>query len=1121
MPQKFRPPFEFNILSSLGYSVKPGGDAFSVLSGFSHTPDYENITHLYAHTITITKPKSLIMNKVYRSFRKVASVLLLLLGFLTAQAQDRTVTGKITDQNGMDMPGVNVVIKGTTKGTTTNISGVYSLEASQDDILVISFIGYTTQERRVGTATSIDVVLEEDVATLQEVVVVGYGTQKKSDLTGAVSSVDGEKIRNSVTASVDQALQGRVAGVQVTQNSGQPGGAVSIRIRGTTSLTQSSEPLYVIDGIQVGGNAGGIAGFDWQGGAGGQQAGATNPLAAINPNDIESIEVLKDASATAIFGSRGAAGVVIITTKRGKKGIPLLTYNGFYSIQDVYKTFDMMNLQEYAAYNNEVADEVSSITPNERFADPTLLGRGTDWQAAIFQPAPMQSHSLTLSGGTDNTTYVFSGGYFKQEGIIIGSDFERFNTRLKLDTKVRDNIKIGANLSLGRRFETITLNDGGDGVISQAAQMPPHIPVRDFDGSFAGPDQQNGSSQIGSNPVALALLRNNTVLNNRVMSNIFGDIEILKGLSFLTEVNLDYSNTKNIAFQPSYQWGSIGNPTSRLGVRADESLYWAWNNRLSYHKQFGSHDVSVMVAQEAQKGRWESMSAFKINVPNDIPELNQGDTGIEPTGDKNWFSLASYFARVNYTYGDRYLLTATLRRDGSSRFGPQKQWGWFPSVSVGWKLNEESFLAGSELISQLKLRAGWGTTGNQEIANYAFASALVTENTEFGGAVRNTRYSNPLLQWESTTQYNVGVDLGLLDDRINFTAEVYLKKTDDLLLEVSLPATFGSQVAGPYANIGKMENKGVELGLNSVNVDNGKFKWSTAANVTINRNSVTEMAGTPLRRNLYWYTGFQSATMTAVGYPVSQFYGYVMEGLFKTKEEIQNHAVQIAGGPDGTNLIEKTTGVWLGDVKWKDLNNDGIINSQDQTVIGDPNPDFTFGFDNTFSYGPLSLYVQVIGTIGGDILNYSRARNEQMITTFDNQSRTVVNRARTQLKEGGTDINNIDHIELVNPDTDIPRFDNGAENFNHHLSTRWIEDGTFVRVQNLRLSYQIPGAALSKIKISRAQVFGNIQNVATLTKYKGLDPQIGSFNQSSLMMNVDMGRYPSPRVFTLGVNIDF
>ncbi len=1061
------------------------------------------------------------MKKVYRSLGTLASVLLLLFGFLPAYAQEHTVTGKVTDQNGMEMPGVNVVVKGTTRGTTTNSAGIYNLDAAPEDVLVISFIGYTSQERKVGSATTIDIVLQEDVATLQEVVVVGYGTQKKSDLTGAVASVDGDKIRNAVTASVDQALQGRVAGVQVLQNSGQPGGAVSIRVRGTTSITQGSEPLYVIDGIQVGGSAGGIAGFDWQGGAGGQQGAAVNPMASLNPNDIESIEVLKDASATAIFGSRGANGVVIITTKRGKKGIPTLSYNGFYSMQDVYKTFDMMNLKEYAAYNNEVADEVSSITANERFADPTLLGRGTDWQAAIFQPAPMQSHSLTLSGGNENTTYVFSGGYFKQDGIIIGSDFERFNTRLRLETKVRDNIRLGANLSLSRRFETITLNDGGDGVISQAAQMPPHIPVRNFDGSFAGPDQQNGSAQIGANPVALALLRNNTVRNNRVMTNLFGDVKIINGLNFFTEVNLDYNNGNNKAFQPSYQWGQIRNPVSRLGLRTDESLYWAWNNRLTYQKQVGDHDFNIMVAQEVQKGRWENMTLYKINVPNDIPQPNQGDTGIEPTGGTGWNSLLSYFARANYSFGDRYLLTATLRRDGSSRFGEQRRWGWFPSVSVGWKINQEDFLSGSEAISLLKLRAGWGTTGNQDIADYAFGSALASENSEFGGAVRNVRYSNPTLQWESTTQYNVGLDLGLLDDRISITAEVYMKNTDNLLLSVPLPAVFGSQVAGPFANIGEMENKGIELGLSTVNMDKGKFKWTTSANLTVNRNKVTALAGVPLRNALYWYTGFQSATVTMPGYPVAQFYGYVMEGIFKTKEEIQNHAVQIAGGPDGTNLIERTTGVWLGDIKWKDVNGDGVINADDQTVIGDPNPDFTFGFDNTLTYSRFTLYAQLVGVVGGDILNYSRARNEQMVTTFDNQSRTVVDRARTQLTATGTDINNIDHVELVNPNTSMPRFDNGGENFNHHMSSRWIEDGTFVRIQNLRLAYEVPVSVLSKARLTKAQIYGNIQNVVTFTKYSGLDPQIGNFNQSARMMNVDMGRYPSPRVFTLGVNIDF
>lgn len=1062
------------------------------------------------------------MKKIYRGILRIASVFLLLLWVSTVYSQSRAVTGTVTDESNSPMPGVNVIIKGTTVGTTTDVNGNFTLQANSGDVIVVSFIGYTPQEVVVGNQTRIDFRLQEDVATLQEVVVVGYGVQKRSDLTGAISSVSGEDVRQSISTSFDQALQGRVAGVQITQNTGQPGGAVSMRIRGTTSLTGSSEPLYVIDGIQVGGNAQGIAGFDWQGGAGGQQSGAVNPLASVNPNDIESIEVLKDASATAIYGSRAANGVVIITTKRGKKGTSQLSYNGYYAIQDVYKTFDMMTLPEYAAYNNEVAQEVESITANPRFADPSLLGRGTDWQAAIFQPAPMQSHNLTLTGGLENIRYMISGGFMQQDGIVIGSDFERYNTRINVESTVRKGLDVGMNLAVSRRNETITLNDGGDGVISQAAQMPPHIPVRDFNGNFAGPDQQNASAQISSNPVGLALLRNNTVLNNRVMANLYGDVQIIEGLKFRSEVSADFGSTKNNAFQPSYNWGrGISNPISRLAVRNDENFFWLWKNYATYTKQFGGHDLTAMAGMEAQKSTYEGVTAFKFNVPNDIPTMNQGDAAsMQNTGYKAWNSLASYFARVNYSFNDRYLLTATIRRDGSSRFGSERRWGWFPSASLGWKLNQEDFLASVNAISNLKLRAGWGMTGNENIGNYGFGSSLVTELSAFGNAVRNSQYSNPMLQWEATTQYNIGIDLGLLDDRITMSVDAYLKDTDNLLLRMVLPATFGNMVAGPYANVGRMENKGIELVVSSVNIDKGKLRWSTNANVTINRNTVKELAGAALRENIYWYTGFQNATMTDVGYPVGQFYGYVAEGIFTSKEEIQNHAVQIAG-PDGRNLIERTTGVWLGDMKWKDINGDGVINSDDRTVIGDPNPDWTFGLNNTFRYGPFTLDVFVMGTIGGDILNYSRARNEQMVTIFDNQARSVVNRAQTRLKPGGTDVNNIDHVELINPNTNMPRFDNGGENSNHHMSTRWIEDGTFVRIQNLRLGYDVPSSLLSKVGISRVQVYGNIQNLATFTNYSGLDPQIGAFNQSPLMQNVDLGRYPAPRVYTLGLNIDF
>ena len=1030
----------------------------------------------------------------------------------------------ISSEDNEPLPGVNVVLKGTSTGTITDVEGFYKINVPDGDAkLVFSSVGFNSEEIIVGTRSSIDIALVLDITQLEELVVIGYGSVKKSDLTGAVSSVSGDDLRGSIATSVDQGLQGRVAGVQVTQNSGQPGGAVSIRIRGTTSLTNSSEPLYVIDGIQVSGQAGGITGFDWQGGAGGQQAAATNALANLNPDDVESIEVLKDASATAIYGSRAANGVIIITTKRGKKADARVSYNGFFAVQDVYKTFDLMDLPAYAQYNNEVAEEVSTITANERFADPSILGPGTDWQAAIFQPAPMQNHTISVSGGNDATQYMISAGYFGQEGIIIGSKFDRYSLRANIDGRIREGIKVGTSIALSRNDETITLQDGGDGVISQAAQMPPHIPVKNFDGTYAGPEQQNSSAQIGSNPVGLALLRNNTVLTNRIMNNLYADIKIIEGLNFRSELGLDYSNTLNKAFQPTYEWGTLINAVSQLGQTSTQNLFWLWKNYATYNKTFGKHDLTAMVGYESQKAQWEGFTAYKLNLPNDIPVMNQGDvSNILNNGYEGWSSMASYFGRIIYSSSDKYLVTATIRRDGSSKFGPENRWGWFPSASVGWRISEEEFLRQSGAISNLKLRAGWGMVGNQAIPNYAFGASLTTLNSAFGPAVRNSAYSNPNVQWESTSSFNVGLDLAMFAGRIDMSAEVYLKETENLLLEVNLPEMFGSQVSGPQANVGSMTNKGIELTLNTVNIDQNKFRWTTNLNLTVNRNEVTDIGGTSIFRNLYWYSGFQTATVTATGYPVGQFYGYVMDGLFTSKQEILDHAVQIPDdGDPGINKIERTTGLWLGDIKWRDLNGDGVINTDDQTVIGDPNPDFIYGFNNSFTYGPLSLDVFIIGAVGGDILNYSRARNEQMLGIFDNQAVTVSNRAQTRLIEGGADFNNIDQVELINPETNMPRFDNGAENFNHYMSTRWIEDGTYMRIQNIKLAYTFPSAWMQKAKISRLQVYANVQNLLTVTNYSGLDPQIGAFNQSALRQNIDMGRYPAPRVYTVGLNLDF
>ncbi|MEQ8471774.1 MAG: TonB-dependent receptor [Marinoscillum sp.] len=1057
--------------------------------------------------------------------RWIPSMFTFLLVFVvvSATAQERTVSGVITSgEDGSTLPGVTILEKGTTNGTITDIDGNYKISVGDGATIVVSFVGFKTQELPVGNKSTMDLVLDTDVSALEEVVVIGYGTQRKSDLTGAVASLNGDALMQSVNASLDQGLQGRVAGLQATQNSGQPGGAVSIRIRGTTSLTQSSEPLYVIDGIQVGGQAQGITGFDWQGGSGGQQGAASNPMASINPNDIASIEVLKDASATAIYGSRAANGVIIITTKRGKKGESKISYNGFYAVQDVYKTVDMMNLREYAEYNNEVAQEVSTINSNDNFADPSLLGEGTDWQEAIFRLAPMQSHSMTFTGGEEKLQYVLSAGYMQQDGIVIGSDFDRINVRLNVDNQVRDWLKIGTSMSLSRKDERIINTDGGDGVIAQAASMPPHIPVRNFDGTFAGPQQQNPSAQVGNNPVAMALVRNNTNLSNRVMNNLFAEVGVIDGLKVRTELAVDYNNGTNKSFFPTFKWGTFENQISQFAQRSSESFFWLWKTYATYNLKLDKHDMTVMAGYEAQRGAYEGFTGYKVNLPNDIQVMNQGDiSNIANTGYKGWNALSSQFARGIYSFNDRYLVTGTIRRDGSSRFGSEYAWGWFPSASVGWRISNEPFMPQTSLIDNLKLRAGWGQVGNQEIANYAFGSALNALNTEFGPAVRNQRYSNPFAKWEATQTVNVGLDLGLFDGRLNLTFDAYRKYTNDLLLQQQLPGTYGNRINGPIANVGDMRNEGIEVSFNSINIDNGFIKWSSNANFSMNRNKILDLQDLEFYQNVYWYTGFQQATRTiGGGYPVGQFYGYVMEGIFTSKEEIENHAVQINNGED-QNLIDRTVGLWLGDVKWKDVNGDGFITPEDQTFIGDPNPDFTFGFSNSITVGPFTLDAFILGSIGGDILNYTRARGESMTGIFANQAVAVKDRARTRLIEGGTDINNIDDVELINPETNMPRFDNGAENQNHVMSTRWIEDGSYVRIQNLKLAYNLPQKWASAVQLSRLQVYANVQNVATFTEYTGLDPVVGAFNQDPMRQGWDLGRYPSPRIFTVGLDFDF
>jgi TonB-linked SusC/RagA family outer membrane protein len=1081
------------------------------------------------------------MKKIYRSFKTLTIVVLLLLGFVSAMAQTRVITGTVTDGTGTGMPGVNIIKKGTTAGTTTDGNGNYSLDAADADVLVISFIGFSTREIPVGALTKIDISLKEDVATLQEIVVVGYGEQRKSDLTGAVSSVSRDKLSQSIVANVDQAFQGRIAGVQVTQNSGAPGAATTVNIRGIATIN-GTQPLYVIDGIPVSGGGSGVAGLT----DGGNGQTIVNPLASINPNDILSIDVLKDASAAAIYGSRASNGVIIITTKRGKSGESKISYNGYYGVATLRKKMEMMDLQQYADYRNTIATETNQTSDNH-YLDPSLLGPGTDWQSEIFRAAPQQSHSITASGGNDKTQYAIMGGYFKQDGIVINTDLQRFNTRVNIDSKVNDWFKVGTSLSYANTFQHLVNDGSGDGIISQALNVQPDVPVRDANGEYAGPPPSVSSAEVKYNPVAIANLRTNTLAQQRLMANMYANISIIKNLDFRTEFGIDNSQSQNINFNPTYHWGSLVSTENILQDRRDTGFGWTWKNYVTYNLAVGDgHHLTAMVGTEAIRGTYQQISVTKKNLAtNDIPVLSQGDNAGQTTnGIKNANALSSYFTRLNYNYKERYLATFTLRNDGSSRFGPANRRGYFPAASFAWHLSNEGFMPQTNLISNVKLRAGYGEVGNQNIADYAYGSKLVSVNSPFGTTYKFDRIANPNVRWEAGTQTNIGLDLGLLDGRVTVAIDVYKRGTKDFLMEQPIPLYLGGAAGGgvfptnaPYVNIGKMENKGIDIAVSSHNVASGKFTWDTDIAFTKYKNQIQKLANSDvINANQYLYGVYNVPTRSQVGLPIGQFYGYVTEGLFQNEQDILTHAVQIkesgsetAEKPQGTNYVHRTDGVWIGDIKYKDLNKDGVIDSKDQTFIGNPNPKFTFGFNNTFTYGGISLSVFVTGSYGGDIFNASRIRNEGMQNLSNNQLETVAGRARVELISpsgvAGTDRadrEDITKVKLVNGNSEIPRFTSTDVNGNARIpSDRWIEDGSYVRIQNISLGYVLPPSLISKTRLSKVRIYANAQNMFVFTKYSNYDPEVGSNNQNPLLQSIDSGRYPTPRLFSVGLDVDF
>ncbi|MNQ31497.1 TonB dependent receptor [compost metagenome] len=976
--------------------------------------------------------------------------------------------------------------------------------------MVFSFIGYRTQEVPVSNKSQINVTLEEDVSSLKEVVVVGYGTMKRSDLTGAVSTVTSAAVQQSVATTIDQVLQGRAAGVQIQSNSGAPGSSSSIRIRGISSLNGSNEPIFVIDGVIIDGSTSSVN---------------TNPLANINPADIVSMDILKDASATAIYGSRAANGVIMITTKRGKKGDMILNFDSYVGWQEIPKHLDLLNLKEYGTLKNTRSD-LGIVQRDNYFIRPDLLGEGTDWQKELFDTALMQSYNLSASGGSDNTTYALGIGYLDQEGIAIGSGFDRFNLRGVVDSQVKSFLKVGVNFALSKTNQTTTVQD--DALILTALKQTPNVAVRNADGTFDGPDTKEF---VQNNPIGLASIKDNHNKNYGMRANAYAEIGFTKDLKFKTTYSLDYGFANNYTFNPSYTFGALVNEVREGSRTKSNSEFWSWNNLLTYDKTFGAHKVVVMLAQEMQESNWENLYGYRTGyLTNGATDLNAGDaTTAKNSNGSNTSSISSYFSRLQYSFNDKYLLNATIRRDGSSKFYKDNQWGWFPSAGFAWKVSNENFLKDSKVISNMKLRLGWGEVGSQNVPNYAYTSTYNASATNWGTGLLAANTANKDLKWETTSSSNVGLDISFLDNRIELVADVYYKKTNNLLLQLPLPAYVGTTGQGstsaPWVNIGSLENKGLELTLNTLNMDRKDFTWRSNFNMSMNRSKVLALNTETgiLNKSLQQGSDVTIVTRTAVDQAIGQFYGYKVIGRFEKATDFYYKdaagVVKPTALPEGMAIGEN--GVWIGDYIFKDINNDGVINEKDRDYIGNPNPDITFGFTNSFSFKGFDVSILLTGSYGNDVANYQRRWLENPRENTNLLS-SALGYAQLGLIDP-TGPNDYRNVQIVGGDPYMPRIaaSSAASASNYRFSDRFIEDASYVRVKNISIGYNLPKSLYSKYGISNIKVYSNAQNVLTFTKYKGYDPEVGSLNQDALLTGIDNGRYPSAMVTTLGLNVNF
>lgn len=973
-------------------------------------------------------------------------------------AQSISVTGVVKDASGETVIGATVREKGTDNATVTDLDGNYTIRVAPKAALVFSYVGYKSADVNVGGRTSVNVTLQEDNHTLNELVVIGYGTMKKSDLTGAVGSLAAKDMENAPVANIGQAMQGKIAGLQVV-DAGKPGDNVSIKIRGLGSIN-NCDPLVVIDGVPT-----------------------DLGLNAINTADVERIDVLKDASATAIYGSRGANGVVMVTTKKGKEGKGHLAFATNVSFQNATKTPSLLNAAEYAALSNDMMTNAGQQT-NPDWADPAKLGKGTDWVDELLRTGYMQQYTLSYSGGSDKGHYYVSGGYLTQTGIVRSVDYRRFTFQENSDAQVLDWLKFSNNITVSADRKKQGSYDMGS-----TYRALPTFAVKDADGEWTGPE--GNSLWYGStrNPIGPTYVNSSKTNGYNFLANITAEISFTKWLKFKSTLGVDAKFWFVDNYTPAYKWKPTPVEESSRYKSDNKSFTYLWDNYFLFDHTFAQkHHVGLMAGTSAQWNNNDYLNAEKhIFAFQNVHEMDNGQKMHAIGGNEAEWSLMSYMARLNYDYDNKYLFTATVRRDGSSRFGRNHRWGTFPSMSVAWRISEEPWFKKTDVLSDLKLRAGYGVTGSQAgVSNYGYLASYNTSVYSFGyagkeqAALVSATLANPNIHWEEVAQTNVGFDASLFGQRINLSLDTYIKDTRDMLVKASIPITSGFEdTSTTYTNAGKVRNTGFEFTLNTVNL-RGPLGWETSVTYTYNKNKIKDLnSAVP-----YYINQINNSyvTMLANHFPINVFYGYVTDGVFQNAREVEQHASQPGAEP--------------GDIRFKDLDNNGVINDNDRTVLGNPNPTHMFSMNNLLTWKGFELSIYLQGVAGNKIFNANKIDLTGMSAAY-NQLTDVLGRWHGE----GTS-----HT--------MPRAVYGDPNQNNRVSNRFVESGSYLRLKTITLAYNFPKQWLNALTIENARLTLSCENVATLTGYSGFDPEVG-------INGIDLSAYPISRTFNISLNFNF